>query len=109
MRSRAAAIFAAHPLPRTTQGNAVGRATNRGFASLVHLWTRDAQAVSHAATTRAARSRAMVDPAAVMCAVTNPGVVGHGVILRAAMSHAVTVRAAVTIRAAAMSGSRRHA
>lgn len=37
---------------------------------------------------------------ALMCAVMNPGVVGHGVTMRAAMSHAVTARAAATIRAA---------
>lgn len=96
---RAAAIFAAHPPPRTMQGNAVGHATSRGFASRVHLPTRGA----------VAPSRALVGPAAVMRAVTNPGVVGHGVTMRASMSHAVTVRAAEITHPAAMSGSRRHA
>jgi hypothetical protein len=52
---------------------------------------------------------------ALMCAVMNPGVVGHGVTMRAAMSHAVTARAAVIIRVeaiirvAAMSGLRHRA
>ncbi len=87
---RAAATFAARlPLP-----------TNRRLASLAYLRTRGAaavirEAVSDAATTRAALSRAVADQAtetrAVMRAVMNPGVVGHG----------------VTMRAAAMSGLRR--
>ncbi len=90
MTSRAAATFAAHPLLPTRAGTEVDRATSRRFASLMHLRTRGAAALSHAVTMRA---------------VMNLTAVGHAVTGRAA----AVIPGAAIIRTTVRSGSRRHA